>query len=209
MTATGPRPRTGRSAALVLAAGGSSRLGRPKQLLRSGGRNLLEMVLGEVCASGVDEVVVVLGADVEQILANSDLGRSRVVVNPDYSSGMASSLKTGIRSLGRRLGRAVVVLGDQPGVTAGMIDRLIALQVESGRPAAALSTSGVLQPPVVLGRELWPRLRRLEGDTGLRSVLRAEPQLVAALPWELESGQPVDIDTMADWVLFRSTVEGN
>lgn len=207
--ATPPRGTAGRTAALVLAAGGSSRLGQPKQLLIAGGRNLLETVVDQVCASSVDEVVVVVGAYADQILAASDLGRSRVVRNPDYGSGMSSSLRVGIRSLGRQPQRVVVVLGDQPGVSARMIDELVDLQVHSGHPAAALTSSGILQPPVVLARELWPQLRRLRGDTGLRAWLRSQPDLVATLPWVAASGQPVDIDTMSDWVLFRSSIEAD
>jgi len=89
-----------RSTGLVLAAGSSRRMGSPKQLLVVRGKPLLELVVGQVCDSGVDDVVVVLGAAFDEIQNRVDLGRARVVVNPDYAAGMASSLKAGLASLG-------------------------------------------------------------------------------------------------------------
>ena len=191
--------RAGRSAGLVLAAGGSSRLGSPKQLLPWRGRTLLEHVVAQACASGLDEVLVVLGATAEQILAQVELGRARVVRNPDYASGMASSLRAGLAGLGPEVQRAVVILGDQPAVSGELLDTLLALQAEKGLPAAALSFGGLLHPPVVLHRSLWPSLRSLEGDVGCRALIRGRPELVAALPVPGDSRHPADVDTMEDY----------
>ncbi|HYM97678.1 MAG TPA: nucleotidyltransferase family protein, partial [Candidatus Sulfotelmatobacter sp.] len=120
-----------KSAGVVLAAGSSRRMGSPKQLLVVDGRPLLELVIARVCESRLDEVVVVLGAAVEEIRAKVDFGRARVIVNPDHASGMASSLRAGIAVLDGGVGRAVVILGDQPDISAEMLDRLLDLQVES------------------------------------------------------------------------------
>ena len=189
----------GRAAGLVLAAGASRRMGRPKQLLPVGGRPLLELVLAHASGSRLDEVVVVLGAHADEIQAAVDLGRARAVVNPDHASGMASSLRLGLRALGPEVERAVVILGDQPAISASLLDRLLDLQAGSGLPAAAMSFDGLLHPPVVLRRELWGDLESLEGDVGCRAVIRARPELVAALPAAGGGRHPLDVDTPDDY----------
>ena len=187
-----------RSAGLVLAAGSSRRMGTPKQLLDVGGRPLLEAVVAHANASRLDEVVVVLGAAADEIRARVDLGRARTLINPDHASGMASSLRVGIAALDGDVDAAMVILGDQPDVGGGLIDRLLDLQEASGLPAAALSFGGLLHPPVVLRRELWGDLMQLEGDVGCRAVIRARPELVARLPIA-ERHHPVDVDTPQDY----------
>jgi molybdenum cofactor cytidylyltransferase len=193
----------GASAGVILAAGASRRMGEPKQLLEVGGRPLLEAVVAAACASQLDEVVVVLGARAEEIRAAVDLGRARVVVNPDYEQGLSASLRAGIASLGADVSRALVILGDQPDVNASLLDRLLDLQEASGLPAAALSFEGLLHPPMVLARGMWSGLEALGGDVGLRAVVRANPELVAALPAERPGGHPVDIDTPEDFEQLR------
>src|SRR5207253_5508497 len=89
-------PTSVRSAGVVLAAGSSTRMGSPKQLLPIDGRPLLELVVARACASSLDEVLVVLGANADAILGRIDLGRAAVVRNPDHASGMASSLRAGL-----------------------------------------------------------------------------------------------------------------
>jgi molybdenum cofactor cytidylyltransferase len=187
------------SAGVVLAAGSSRRMGRPKQLLPVDGRPLLEGVVARACASRLDEVVVVLGANAEAITAAVGLGRARAVVNPDHASGMSSSLRAGLAALGPGVDRAVVILGDQPAVSVALLDELLDLQARSGLPAAALSFGGLLHPPVVLRRELWGDLAELEGDVGCRALIRARPELVAALPVSEDARHPVDVDTPEDY----------
>ncbi|MEA2638603.1 MAG: molybdenum cofactor cytidylyltransferase [Chloroflexota bacterium] len=179
-------------------------MGEPKQLLEIGGRPLLELVVAAACASQLDAVVVVLGARAEEITAAVDLGRARVVVNPDYEQGLSTSLRAGIASLGADVSRALVILGDQPDVDASLLDRLLDLQEASGLPAAALSFEGLLHPPMVLARGMWSGLEALGGDVGLRAVVHAHPELVAALPAERPGGHPVDIDTPEDFEQLRA-----
>jgi molybdenum cofactor cytidylyltransferase len=187
------------TAALVLAAGGSARMGRPKQLLPVQGRPLLERVLAEVNDSEVDEVLVVLGGHAAAIAAEVEFGRARFLVNPDFGAGMSSSLKAGVRALGPDIGRVIIVLGDQPDVTALLIDQLLQLQSRSGRPSAALDFDGLLHPPVVLERALWGELEDLQGDVGCRALIRGHPERVAALPAGERGGHPIDIDTLDDY----------
>jgi molybdenum cofactor cytidylyltransferase len=186
-----------RSAGVVLAAGSSRRMGRPKQLLDFGGRPLLEVVVGRANDSQLDEVFVVLGAQADEIRARVDFGRARIVVNQDHASGMASSLRAGLAALGGDVDAAMVILGDQPDI-AGRIDRLLGLQEESGLPAAALSFGGLLHPPVLLRRELWGDVMALEGDVGCRAIIRARPELVAKFDVDGLT-HPVDVDTPDDY----------
>ena len=187
------------SAGVVLAGGSSTRMGSPKQLLPIGGRPLLELVVGQACGSSLDEVVVVLGANADAVIAGVDLGRARVVRNPDHASGMSSSLRAGLAAVDGGVDRAVVILGDQPEISPALLDRLLDLQASSGLPAAALSFGGLLHPPVVLERELWGDLRSLEGDVGCRALIRARPELVAPLPAGVDARHPVDVDTPEDY----------
>lgn len=185
-----------RTAGVVLAAGASRRMGRPKQLLPLGGGTLLDAVLGAVRSASLDEVVLVLGAEAERILAAVDTRGVRVVIAAEHAEGMGASLRTGVAALGPDIERVAILLGDQPRVDATLIDALLARHQESGRPAAAVSAGGVLQPPVVADRRLWPELLTARGDVGLRGVLRAIPGGVATLSVE---GAAVDVDTPDDY----------
>lgn len=187
------------AAGLVLAAGSSRRMGRPKQLLPLGGRPLLELVVAAANESSLDEVVVVLGSSADQVRAGVDFGRARVVVNRDHASGLGSSLRAGLTSLGAGVDRALVILGDQPAVSGALFDRLLDLQSISGLPAAALAFGDLLHPPVVLERSLFGDLAGLEGDVGFRALIRGRPELVAALPAETDGRHPIDLDSAEDY----------
>ncbi|MFI5283908.1 MAG: NTP transferase domain-containing protein [Candidatus Dormibacterales bacterium] len=184
---------------LVLAAGSSRRLGSPKQLLLLEGRPLLELVVDKVNSSRLDDVLVVLGASADEIRARVNFGRARTLVNADHATGMASSLRAGLAALPDTVDRALIVLGDQPEISAALLDGLLDLQESSGLPAAALSFNGLLHPPVVLKRELWGDLMSLEGDVGCRAVIRARPELVARLAAVEDRNHPVDVDTLEDY----------
>ena len=192
------------TAGLVLAAGSSRRMGSPKQLLLIDGSPLLGLVVEHANSSKLDQVVVVLGANADEIRSRVSLGRARVLLNPDHASGMASSIRAGLASLDEGVDRVVVILGDQPDIDASLLDQLLELQETAGLPAAALSFNGLLHPPVVLGRELWGDLMSLEGDVGCRAVIRAKPELVARLPVEGDLTHPLDVDTPEDYELIRN-----
>lgn len=191
------------AAGVVLAAGSSSRMGSPKQLLDISGRPMLEHVVSAACAAHLDDVVVVLGAEADRIRDAMDMGRARVVINEHHADGMSTSLRAGVAALGTDVDRVVVILGDQPDVDAPLIDRLLDAQEASGRPASAVDFDGLLHPPAVLTRQLWPRIEELRGDVGLRQVLRDNPGAVAPVPASRPSRRPVDIDTPEDAALFR------
>jgi len=183
----------------VLAAGSSRRMGTPKQLLPVDGRPLLELVVAAANASSLDEVVIVLGGSAVEVREGIELGRARVVYNPDHAEGLGSSIRVGLASLDASVDRAMVILGDQPAVSADLFDRLLDLQSSSGLPSAALRFGDLLHPPVVLDRSLFGDLNSLEGDVGCRAVIRGKPELVAPLPAETDGNHPIDIDTIEDY----------
>jgi len=137
----------GSCAGIVLAAGSSRRMGRPKQLPPLRGGPLLESVVSAACRARFDDVVVVVGANHALIRRQVRWGRARVVVNPDHASGMSSSLSAGLAALDAGVERAMVILGDQPGVGSELFDRLLEVHSRSGRPAAAL-------PPIRYGQDI-------------------------------------------------------
>lgn len=186
------------AAALVLAAGGSRRLGRPKQLLDWGGRPLLEQVVAEVAAWGVSPLVVVLGAHADEILERVDLGDSLVVVNPEWEEGLASSLRVGFDVLARQreADQAFVVLGDQPRIPPEVPPALLAAAAETGRPAVVPVYRYQRGNPVLVGRRLWERLMSLEGDAGAAALLRAHPAWVQEVRFDHPA--PADIDVPSD-----------
>jgi len=183
-------------AGIILAAGEARRFGAQKLLAPLGGRALVQHVIGAANASSLSDVVLVVGADAERI-ARIAMGRTRVVRNPDYASGQASSLQVGLRALADEVDAAVVFLGDVPGVTSALVDTLIAHQRETGGTAVISRWHGRRTPPALLHRDLWAAAFALEGDVGMREVLAgrddiAEVEVTPAL------GALDDVDTSDD-----------
>jgi len=190
-------------AALVLAAGGSSRLGAPKQLLQWGDTTLLGHVLDTLRELPFDEVFVVIGANGEAILDQVDLTGTIVIENPEWEEGMASSLRVGLDAV-LRLSRADAVgifLGDQPDISEEVVIGLIEARRSTKRQAIVPKYRYVWGNPVVVERSLWPRLMSLEGDEGAKRLLQAHPDWVHEV-W-FEQRPPRDIDTRADFDELR------
>ncbi len=187
-----------RIAALVLAAGGSSRLGRPKQLEPWGERNLLEHVVAKTIDFEVEEVWVVLGSDSDLILGESDLGDAGVIENPEWKDGIASSLRVGLDTLTRksRCDAALIVIGDQPDISADVVSRLVEAHDRSGLPVTIPKYRYSWGNPVIVSASLWPRLMSLEGDEGAARLWHAHPEWVNEV-W-FPDASPRDVDTESD-----------
>jgi molybdenum cofactor cytidylyltransferase len=184
--------------ALVLAAGGSRRLGRPKQLVDWRGEPLLQRIVAMVAEWPVDGTAVVLGAHEEEILDAVDFGDALVVVNPAWEEGLASSLRVGLDAVARdgRAERAFMVLGDQPGIPGEVPAGLIEAMDRSGRPAAVPKYRYQRGNPVLVDRFLWPRLMSLEGDAGAARLFQAHPEWVEEVRFDHPA--PRDLDTPDD-----------
>lgn len=193
-----------RFGAVILAAGSSTRLGSPKQLLAIDGRPLLVRTVEATLASPAWPVVVVLGAHAEKI--RPTLARLPVLVaeNPAWAEGMASSLRTGVdtlRQFSRRLDAALVALCDQPAFSVETIARLVAAQRATGRGIVAARYAGRHGAPALFLRDHFPALAALTGEEGARALLNGDPAQVTAvdLP-ELA----LDLDTPDDVARLRS-----
>jgi CTP:molybdopterin cytidylyltransferase MocA len=183
------------TAAVVLAAGASVRLGEPKQMVRLAGETLLERAVRTAREAGCRPVVVVLGASYVEILAYSQLGDVVPVINDKWKQGMASSIQLGVRALGfvaKEADGVVLMTCDQPAVTA---EHLLAL-MKSGE-ATASSYAARRGVPAYLPANAFAQLMELCGDAGARDLLR-EAEAV-----ELAGGE-LDVDTAEDLNEARS-----
>lgn len=186
------------TAAVVLAAGGSRRLGRTKQLEPWGRSNLLGHVVSRTFEFPVDEVWVVLGHEAERILDDTDLGEAYVVENLEWEEGIASSLRVALDALTRlsRCDQALIVIGDQPEVPVDTVAELLESHARSGKPVSIPKYRYSWGNPVVVHRSLWARLMSLEGDEGAKRLWQAHPEWVNEM-WFSESA-PRDVDTEDD-----------
>lgn len=196
------KPQGGFVSGIILAAGASRRLGEPKQLLLLGDRSFLQHVIDEASASRLSEVIVVLGHRAEEVQRAIKAGpKVRFAINNDYAEGQSTSLRLGINSVSKQANAVAVLLGDQPGVTARLIDDLAAELYRSGRPAArpAYTARGRRVPghPVLLAQPIWSEVTKLEGDQGARSLFAAHPDWLHEVP--IDSEPPADIDTRNDY----------
>lgn len=188
-------------AAVVLAAGASRRMGRAKMLLPlPGGKSVLAASVAPLLEAGLERVVVVLGGEAERVRREAGLpedARLRLAVNERWREGMSTSLRCGLHAA-PDAEAVLVVLGDQPGITAERVRRVVAAY----RPGALLvvPVQGS-QPahPVLFSRELYGELEGLTGDVGAREVVRRH--------WEeavrLELPPLSDLDTPEDYRALR------
>ncbi len=193
---TPPMPRGG-VAAVVLAAGTSSRMGRPKALLRLADKPLLAHVLDSLRASGLTEIVVVLGADADRIREEVPLEGARVVLNPDYAEGMSSSIRAGVRAASPMAEAFLIVLGDQPLLSATTIDALVARRRDTHPRALVPTFRGMRGNPVMLDRSLLPEIEAVRGDVGCRGVLADHADEVVEVAVD-DPGILLDVDTPRD-----------
>lgn len=184
---------------ILLAAGESSRLEHPKQLLNYAGQTLLEYSLDVARHADASPIVVILGADadlIEKKINNQDI---HVVINNNWKEGMASSIRCGINELNRLfpdVEGAVVMACDQPYVTAALINWLIKVHHETAKPLVSCQYSDTVGIPSFFHKSMFPELLALEGDVGAKSLLlqNAEKLEIVHFP----EGK-VDIDTEADY----------
>lgn len=189
-------PGATRTAAIVLAAGSSRRFGRHKLVVALEGRPLLQHVIDAANASSVDDVVLVLGHRPADVLAAVRLGRARATVNAAYDEGQSTSLRRGV-SAAATSDAVVILLGDQPRVSAHLIDAVLERHRRSGAPAVICAWDGRRSPPTLLHRSLWPRLEALSGDVGAREILAGcDPVAVVEVTPDL--GSLDDVDRPAD-----------
>jgi molybdenum cofactor cytidylyltransferase len=182
---------------LVLAAGGSTRMGRPKQLAELDGRPLLAHVLAAVDAAPVDRVLVALGGAADAVLERVDLGRAEPLVVDGWAAGMGHVLASTLAQAGDGWEAVVVLLGDQPLVPGGAVARVVEAWRAGAGPVVTATYGGRPGHPRLFDRRLLPDLLRLTGDTGARDLLAIQPDRVHRVEVG-DLGSDTDIDVEAD-----------
>lgn len=197
-----PEPRV---AAIVLAAGSSSRLGRPKQLLPFGDGVLLDVVLDLVRAAPIAQRIVTLGGSAADVRAAVDLSGFDVVVNDDFRSGCSSSIGAAVGAVRSDVDAVVLLLGDQPMMQANAIDAVI--RGRGDAPIAVARYRDGIGHPFVLSRATFPALGALHGDRGVWKLIERLGTAVARV--DVPTRMPADVDTEADYQALLAETPGS
>jgi molybdenum cofactor cytidylyltransferase len=198
----------GRVAAVILAAGGASRFGAPKQLLPWQGGTLLSQVADAALASGADPVIVVLGHQADACRAALGNRPVKLIMNPDWEQGQSTSVRAGLDALPDNIAAAVFPLADQPAISPATIDALITRHRATLAPVVWPEYHGQRGNPVLFDRTVFPQLSRLTGDTGGRAVLQAYAAQIERVPLS-DPGILFDIDTPEDYTRVKDAAESS
>ena len=196
--------------AVVLAAGKSTRMGEPKQLLPLNGRPLLEHTLANLRNVKLNEIVVVLGCDADAVWKRVDLHGIKVVENKNYEKGMGNSLGIGVSALAEATDGALIVLADQPFVRPETYEWLIDQYRQSDAEIVIPTYRGFRGNPVLLDRSVFPEVMALSGDVGCRAIFGDHSSGIAKVAVD-DIGIVLDIDTKDDFARlrrYRAGVEG-
>src|SRR5450830_1427890 len=198
-----PSPPETRIAGLVLAAGGSRRLGRPKQLLPYGGGVLLDVVLETARSSGLDQVGLAVGGSADEVRGVVDTQSCDIVDNPQFGTGCSSSSAAAIPALQPDTEVLVLLLGDQPGVTAATVRLLIGARGD--HDIAVCRYDDGIGHPFAFARSVFPDLAGLHGDKAVWKLIEHRSADVAevVVPGRI----PLDVDTEADYERVLAALE--
>jgi thiamine-phosphate pyrophosphorylase len=192
-------------AAILLAAGGGSRMGRTKQLLRVGGQSLLRNAASAAIDAECRPVVVVTGSDGDAVAAEiADLD-VQIQRNPDWSRGIGTSIRCGLAAVMAKdpsVAGVVLMLCDQPHLNSKILGDLTNAWSAGGKPMAACEYAGTVGPPCCFARSMFDQLSGLGDGDGAKRLLMADPAMVTAIPWPEGAD---DLDTPADWERFRNS----
>lgn len=195
-------------AALVLAAGGSSRMGRPKQLLPIVGRSLVRHCVETARAVPCDPVLVVVGADAEAVRGELEGLGAEWIENEEWEAGLAGSIRCGMGALCRRDPQpeaVLVLLADQPRVTRELLREIVAAHRERGFARVGCTYGGSIGPPALFARRHFPGLLGLEGDRGAKTLLAAGGDDLARIPFP---EGVLDVDTPEDYARLLRVARG-
>jgi molybdenum cofactor cytidylyltransferase len=201
--------------AVILAAGGSSRFGKPKQLLNLRGETLVGRAVRAAAAAGCEPILVVVGENREAIKLAVDIRDSRIssfsgleraarptiVENGEWQRGVGTSIRRGLEQLPNFIEAAVLLTCDQPYLDASIVRQLIAAFAETGKPIVASRYADTLGIPALFHRSCFAALLALPDDSGAKSLIASRPNDIADIPFEKGA---IDIDTPAD---FQRVVE--
>lgn len=184
---------------ILLAAGGSRRLGHPKQLLEYEGRTLLRRAAMAACGSRCDPIVIVLGAEYDRCMGELAGLPTRAVLNPQWSEGIAGSIRLGLTALLEdvpEIEAAVLCLCDQPHLSSAVLNTLVSAYLGTGKSIVASKYNDTLGAPALFDVSRFPDLLKLSGDEGARRLFTRMPEEVVAVPF---SEGAHDVDTPEDY----------
>ncbi|MDP4215953.1 MAG: nucleotidyltransferase family protein [Bacteroidota bacterium] len=187
---------------IILAAGSSSRLGKPKQLLTYLGKTLLRHVTDEALGAGIGPVLVVLGSDSARIKTTLPEA-TLAIVNEQWEEGMASSIRIGLWGMLKAyplLEGVILAVCDQPFVSGSLFRRLSYCHAMTGKPIIASAYARALGTPVLFDKKYFPHLLRLQGQQGAKRLIALYPEDVTSVPFELGE---IDIDRPEDYLFLQ------
>jgi molybdenum cofactor cytidylyltransferase len=187
---------------IILAAGASTRLGEPKQLLIWKGKSLLQHAI-QTAGQVLSQPVVVLGANAEQLQRVLEGANVQIVHNPLWQEGIASSIRCGISAISDNATGAIFMVCDQPYVSADLLKELISEHERTGKPIVASAYGDTVGIPAFFDKEMFSQLLDLQGDTGAKKIMLQHEDQVAAVPFPLGN---IDIDTIEEYEALKKSV---
>jgi len=190
---------------IILAAGASTRLGKPKQLLRYRGKTLLAYSINEAVNSNADAVVVILGKDANLFKNEIDERKVRVAINASWEEGMASSLRLGMDTLLNDkpyIDAVIFMVCDQPHISSSVLNELITTQQKTTKQIVTCNYGDSMGPPALLHKKYFEELMKLSGDAGARKIIQKNMNDVATI---LFPEGNIDIDTEEDYEKLKNS----
>ena len=184
--------------AIVLAAGESRRMGKPKPLLRFGEKTFLEQIISVLRLSDVDRITVILGAEARTIQRSIDLSGTDIVINKDYRKGQLSSLTAGLKNAPPQTDAILVCLVDNPFITATIVNQIVATFRETNSPIVVPVFNGKRGHPVLFSRSLFKELINAPAEEGARHVVYSNEDKVVEIRTS-DGNIVVSIDTPEDY----------
>lgn len=187
---------------IILSAGNSSRLGKPKQILEYQGATLIEMAVKAALGVQCGPVYLILGAYQDQISKQIENLPVQILNNPDWEKGMGTSISLGIEAILKEtdINQVIIMLSDQPFVDSHLLDQLIGKKQASSKGMIACSYQDTVGVPALFGSEYFLRLKQLEGHEGAKKILKAHPEDIGIISFD-KGG--VDIDTLKDFEALK------
>ena len=189
---------------VILAAGASTRLGKPKQLLRYHGKSLLQNAIDAAVSSAANTVLIVLGANADEITNEIDRSGISIIINTEWNEGMASSVTIGLNELlfiSPSIEAAIFMVCDQPHISSQLINGLINVHRQTGKPIVTCNYGDTIGPPALFHRTLFNEIMQLKGDVGARMIIQQHSDEVATV---LFPEGKIDIDTIDDYEALNS-----
>jgi molybdenum cofactor cytidylyltransferase len=194
---------------ILLAAGQSARLGKPKQLLNYKGKTLLAHSLQIAIETQLQPIVTVLGANLDTLKQSIEPTNTNIVINQEWSEGMASSIRCGIEELLKiapSIAGIIIMVCDQPYVTAKLLTDLVEKHKDSSKQIIASRYNNNIGTPALFDKTIFALLLSLKGDSGAKKIMKSNPDWVETVNFPFGE---IDIDTSLDYELLMKDFKNN